>query len=179
MHGALPLFSRLALIGAIALPTWAITVCMSRCPLEDVAELPPCHGHGELATDVEVVDAAFGIDTWLEGEGYVFTETDHLHLVPGTSFGWRLQLKNPAETVLLREEFVLPDAPAYWGLGPDTRLSDDRRVAITERFVPAVDGFLSSQWTVTPGDPSGVYEMRVFLDGQLVRTFAVEAHEDH
>jgi hypothetical protein len=80
-------------------------------------------------------------------------------------------LRTPDSALLLREEFVLPSAPAYWGLSTDSWLSADRRVAFTERVVTPDQGWLDGRWTVTPGDPTGPYEMRGFLDGDLVRTF--------
>lgn len=120
-------------------------------------------------------DAAFGVDTMLDDGSQYFFETNHIPLVPGTSFGWRLKLSVPDRPVLLREEFILPAPPAYWGVSPDTLLSDDRQVAITERIVTPENGRLESRWIVTPGDPAGAYRLRVFLDDALVSTFYVTA----
>jgi hypothetical protein len=120
-------------------------------------------------------DAAFGVDAMLDDGSQYFFETKHIPLVPGTSFGWRLKLAEPDRPMLLREEFVLPAPPAYWGVSSDTMLSDDRRVAITERIVTPENGRLESRWVVTPGDPAGRYRLRVFLDDALVGNFYVTA----
>lgn len=166
MIGTGAIVGRFFLISALAFVTWAVFVPVPRASCDLVA-LPP------LTVDVQ--EAAFGVDAWNEDEGVVFLETDHIHLVPGTSFGWRLKLSAPDTAMLLREEFILPSPPAYWGISSETVLSDDRRVAITERVVTPDDGWLDGRWTVTPGDPAGPYQLRVFLDGALVQTFFVTA----
>jgi hypothetical protein len=176
MYAATLLFSRLLLIGMLAFPVFAFVVGVTHGSALRASAIPPCHHHAGPADSIDVEQAAFGISDWDEDAGYVFSETDHVHLVPGTTFGWRLKLREPMSSVMLREEFVLPSAPAYWGLGPDTRLNEDRTVAITERRVSPTDGWLSREWTMTAGDPAGDYEMRVFLDDQLVKTFRFNAH---
>lgn len=178
MYAATLLFSRLLLIGMLAFPVFAFVAGTAHTSSLRSTAIPPCHHHA-VSGDIDVEQAQFGISTWEDDSGYVFTETDHTHLVPGTIFGWRLKLREPMSTVMLREEFVLPAAPAYWGLGPDTQLNEDRTVAITERRVSPTDGWLSREWTMTAGDPPGTYEMRVFLNDELVKTFHFNAHADH
>lgn len=174
MYAATLLSSRLLVVGMVAFPAFLFAAGLNHASSLASTSIPPCHHHRAEAIDVD--DAAFGVTHWEEDAGYVFNETDHLHLVPGTIFGWRLKLREPMSTVMLREEFVLPAAPTYWGLGADTRLSDDRTVAVTERLVAPVDGWLAREWTMTEGDPAGPYEMRVFLNDQLVKTFRFDAH---
>jgi hypothetical protein len=176
MYAATLLFSRLLLIGMLAFPVFAFVVGVTHTSSIRSTAIPPCHHHGAHQASFDIEEAAFGISSWENDTGYVFTETDHVHLVPGTTFGWRLKLREPMSSVMLREEFVLPAAPAYWGLGPDTRLNEDRTVATTERRVSPTDGWLSREWTLTAGDPPGDYEMRVFLNDELVKTFHFNAH---
>ena len=180
MYAASLLFSRLLIVAAVALPAFCFGLGLTHNRAWRSADsVPVCHHAAAPAGPVEVEEAAFGVSQWLEADGYIFSETDHIHLVPGTTFGWQLKLRDPTTSVMLREEFVLPAPPAHWGLGADTRLSDDRRTAVTEHLITPSEGWLQRDWSVTEGDPEGAYEMRVFLNDELVRTFKFEAHPAH
>ncbi len=164
MYGVRLVLGRLLMIGAVALFSYSFlqgAVC--RCHLAD--DLP----------ELMISDAQFGIETWDADAGYIYDETDTVVLEPGTSFGWRIKLKNPVTTVRLTEEFVLPAPPAHWGLTRDTEVTADRRVAVTEKNVTPEDGWIDNGWVVTEGDPEGLYEMRIYLDGDLVQTFRFNA----
>jgi len=188
MYAAQLLFSRLLLVATIALPAFCFLTAGFHSGVWQRAQVvPPCHHQqqvNEAPAQLVVEEAAFGVSRWLDGEGYVFSETDHIHLAPGTTFGWRLKLQSPLSNdpmraVLMREEFVLPSAPSNWGLGPNTQVSGDKKMAVTERVMSPTDGWLSREWSITEGDPEGAYEMRVFLDDKLVQTFQFEAHAPH
>jgi hypothetical protein len=161
MIGTGAIVGRFILICSLAMMSW-VMVYPRQCNLSRA--LPP-----------GVEEVAFGVDTMRDDGSPTFFETNHIPLVAGTSFGWRLKLAMPDGAMMLREEFILPAPPAYWGVSSDTFLSDDRMVAITERIVTPDNGWLDGRWTVTPGDPSGPYVLRVFLDGTLVKTFRVTA----
>ncbi len=148
---------------------------------------------------LEVDVAEFGVQSFSEDGEFAFEKTDKIALEPGVTFGWRLHLKGnheehvahsrtqngthaAAKTVRVKEVFVLPQAPARWGIGPQTKLSHDLTQATTRDRVDlaASNGWLSSAWTVSAGDPPGRYKMLVYLDDQLVKTFEfdVEAPQD-
>jgi hypothetical protein len=162
MIGTGAIVGRFILICSLALMSWVV-LYPRQCAV-GVHALPP-----------GIEDAAFGINTMADDGSAQFVETSHIPLVPGTTFGWRLKLTMPDSSMMLREEFILPAPPTYWGVSSDTILSDDRMVAITERLVTPENGWLDGRWTVTPGDPEGPYQLRVFLDGTLVKTFRVTA----
>ncbi|MCP4504534.1 MAG: hypothetical protein GY822_31895 [Deltaproteobacteria bacterium] len=104
-----------------------------------------------------------------------FSVTSQLPLVEDTPFGWRLHLENAPKTVRLREVFVLPSAPSNWGIGPETSLSHDGRVAFTEEVVQTENGWLGHIWSISEGDPPGPYEMHIFINDQLVHIFHFNA----
>ena len=128
-------------------------------------------GHALGRAPVTVQSAAFGVESWSEDAGYVFTETDRLVFEAGARFGWRIRLNNPADSVLLREELVLPASPLRWTVSPSTQIAADGQRATTTKVVWPAHGWISNGWTLTEGDPLGPYETRVFLNGVLVRTF--------
>ena len=139
-----------------------------------------CHNHRQAiiaapSTPLVVDVAQFGVmDYDADGE-VTFTETNAVKLVPRTSFGWRLHLEDDTTRthVRMKEVFVLPSAPATWGIGPNTTLNNDLTQATTVERVHlgSTDGWMASAWSVSAGDPPGVYKMMVYLDDQLVKTF--------
>ena len=121
-----------------------------------------------------LVSAEFGLFRPLAGNRYEFDPT---HVVPnreGVQYGWQIELKTELEMIRWKEEFQLPEAPKNWNSSnaqPGYSVSADRRTSVTERTVPNMDGVLYNSWIVAPGDPSGPHEMRVYVEGQLVKTF--------
>lgn len=161
MYGVRLVLSRLLVIGAVAMFSYAfLQTAVCRCQLAN-DDLP----------ELQISDAQFGIEMWDADAGYIYDETDTVVLEPGTSFGWRIRLKNPVTTVRLTEEFVLPAPPSHWGLTRDTHVTNDGRVAVTHKDLSPNDGWIDNGWVVTEGDPEGLYEMRIYLDGDLVQTF--------
>lgn len=133
------------------------------------------------AKALEVDVAEFGVHALSDAGEYTFSETNKVTLEPGVTFGWRLHLAGDhdlvtgkaSQKVRVKEVFVLPQAPARWGIGPQTTLSHDLTQATTHDRVDlrTSNGWLSSSWTMSAGDPPGQYKMLVYLDGQLVKTF--------
>jgi|GEM_PF-1608899 len=143
-----------------------------------VKSLSPC-GHSCSAAWQAPTIVADRADTvvWSGPDADASIQFTHdLPLVEDTPFGWRMHLTNAPETVRLREVFILPEAPKTWGIGPETTLSTDSRVAITEEVVQLQDGWIGHVWSVSEGDPAGPYEMHVFINDQLVQVFRYNAH---
>ena len=133
---------------------------------------------GPAASDVEVLQAEFGLFHAPDSGKPSFEPSRTIPLKDGQEYGWFLILKTSRPTVTWREEFTLPSAPQSWGTGEDQgrqRISVDRTTSTTERTVPLDErGLVLNRWAVAPGDPAGRYEIRVFVDGVLVRTFEFE-----
>jgi len=118
--------------------------------------------------------AAFGLFTPAAGGPPDFEATNRIPNVAGQVYGWILAVKTASPTIRWKEELVLPEAPRSWddSKSPaDHALSADRRVSTTEGTAANDKGLISHSWTVAPGDPSGAYEMRVFVEGRLLQTF--------
>ena len=63
---------------------------------------------------------------------------------------------------------TLPKAPLSWGGvadNPDITISNDGRTATTHGESAPTEGFIDNSWFVASGDPPGIYEMTVTLDG--------------
>jgi hypothetical protein len=127
-----------------------------------------------VAPDVLLVSAEFGIVKKAEDGTIQILPAKSIPLVPGQLFGWRLRFHTKREMLALREELVLPAAPKEWSSDdgdPAYKISPDGKTATTEAEVVMDDGIIQNMWSVADGDPSGDYEIRLFIEGKLVRTF--------
>ena len=127
-----------------------------------------------LAAISEVVSAEFGLFNSLESGKPTFVPATTVPLVPDQAYGWVIVLRTIKPTIKWREEFALPTKPSTWGdsesLG-GTSVSGSGRVATTEKEVSPDGGIIFHSWSVAPGDPTGRYVIRVYVDEALVRTF--------
>jgi len=98
------------------------------------------------------------------------TPTTEIALVPGETFGWRLDVPD-GRAVMWREELVLPSAPAQWSGANFIDIKDNGRTAVTAGIDLPYRGALSHAWSITEGDPPGDYELRLWVDGQLHEIF--------
>lgn len=90
-------------------------------------------------------------------------------LFGGSTFGWRLDLGCTGD-VEVREQLRLP-APGDWGTDPDLTTSDDGRIAEVRAMVPCRDGWIEKIWSLSPGDPPGLWVVRVTAKGFAPQTF--------
>jgi len=121
--------------------------------------------------------ARFGI--WQNvGSQRVLQATRVIPLIPGTEFGWIIDLPDRGtdatrETVEWREELILASAPRY--------TADARRVApnhlVRDRTSRVIDGAFDASWTLDAWDPPGPATIRVYVDDQLIASFAFELRE--
>lgn len=130
------------------------------------------------AADVEIVRSEFGLFYPMAGDGQpAFVPTMSVPLLKGQAYGWVVEIKTKAKVVRWREDFTLPSSPATWG-APEPfgsrATSDDGRSTITEREVHPKNGVLFNYWAVAPGDPKGIYRMRISIEGREIRTFEFE-----
>jgi hypothetical protein len=127
------------------------------------------------APAVEILDAAFGVFDASSDWPPAFTPAAVVPCLPGQAYGWTLRVKTAQPQVRWREEFTLPAAPRSWGASdPNRALSDDARVAVTDRTEAPEDGVIRNIWTVAPGDPKGAYEIKVTVEGVAPVTFRFE-----
>lgn len=160
----------LALAALLLLPLAAVgSEAVGEAVEKTAAEASPAP-----AGKVAVEEAQFGLFPVFSGGEESFVPADRVPNKPGQAYGWVLRVKTDKKAVRWREEFVLPAAPAHWGAdapqAPYT-LSPDRKVSVTERTEEPKDGMLMNLWSVAPGDPSGPHVMRVYVEGEQVRTF--------
>ena len=140
---------------------------------EDGASTPPAVM--EIAQATRVIRGEFGLFSEdADGGEPHFVRSKTVPLVPGQSYGWVIAVRSNQQRIHWREELTLPASPVTWG-APETQgrraLSDDGRVAITEREVDLGDGLIYNAWDVAAGDPQGRYRIRVFVEGTLAKVF--------
>lgn len=156
---------RSALVGVVAACAYMFVLLLGEAQ-------HPCAGGAVSEPSPKVaIEAFFGVEMPVEGQGRVLIESDRVPLVVGTTFGWVMLVSPEDERVHVREELILPEAPKTWQHTEATRISSDGRVAITEDVLVPKDGWISNGWTITEGDPPGPYQIRVYLDGRLVKSF--------
>lgn len=137
---------------------------------------------GELASEFppEKLDKSeFGVVTNREGP----SKSWEVHPVvvvpnmPGIQYMWKLKTNFKAP-IFVREEFILPEAPSTWKVkSASAQLVDGGRECVMESFQPVDDGWVAHAWTVSPGDPSGLYEIRISLNGKPAHTFVFNVGE--
>ncbi len=144
-----------------------------------VAAAMPVAARAQAVPAVQVLKAEVGLLGPRDEAGrQVFTPTTTLPLRDGQEFGWRLVLKTRQPFVRVREELTLPAEPRTWGdPEPDVkrRTTPDGRTAITEWRLAPQDGVLQSAWTVTTGDPTGTWVLKLKVEDQPERVFRLQA----
>ncbi len=129
----------------------------------------------DKSTAVEVEKWEFGVVTDRSGP----TKDWHLHPVvvipnlPGIQYAWKLKT-NSKLPLFVREEFTLPEPPSTWKLRQGdsaTELSKGGEQCILESFQATDEGWVGHAWTQSHGDPSGNYQIKVYLNGQLAHHF--------
>lgn len=131
---------------------------------------------------VVVTSAQFGLIKTHPSKPDTFIPKRVVPLRVNQGYGWRIRLNSNQATVKWREEFTLPAKPKTWGAAEEAgsrAVSDDGRVSVTEREVTPDNGVIANTWYVAPGDPAGRYQIRVFVEGQLVKSFAFVVKHQH
>jgi hypothetical protein len=131
--------------------------------LPDTAAPPP--PPPRTRRSVEIEQAAVGVFFRTPDGQIDFRPAKTIPLKPDLQFGWVIGLTTTKPTVRWREEFILPEAPQTWGpVEGNHQLSEDRKVSILEREVPAGSGVVYNVWTTSPGDPKGRHVMKVTIE---------------
>ncbi|HWU85872.1 MAG TPA: hypothetical protein VN253_01255 [Kofleriaceae bacterium] len=102
-----------------------------------------------------------------------YKRQSRFELSEDTIYGWRIKLPCTGPTVY-RETLQLPDV-GDWSFDPaatkQTRVSADRKRAVTEDYSGCYDGWIQHAWTIAPNDPPGEYVLTVEVDGYQPQTF--------
>ncbi|MBG6160591.1 hypothetical protein IWQ54_000241 [Labrenzia sp. EL_195] len=98
----------------------------------------------------------------------VYLPSDVVPLLPDRAcFGWRIKNSGDEILVFTREILKLPEQPEYWSGEDDkystSQISEDRTTAITDEYLPVVDGWVENYWCVSEGDPIGDCLLEVYF----------------
>ncbi len=129
----------------------------------------------ELAPDLVVTGALFGVIELDDDGAPRFAPAEAVPLEPGLEFGWVVWLETGRPSVRWREIFrsASPDNWQIEGDG-DYRLSEDRTTLTLEREVAPDAGRIANFWQVAPGDLPGPHRIQVFVEDAPVADFAFE-----
>jgi hypothetical protein len=93
-----------------------------------------------------------------------FTKSQNIRLAPGVVYGWRV--RPPCKEMVDVRETIKTPSPGDWHVDPtSSKLSADRMQLVVENALPCFNGWVERQWTVTAGDPEGIYTVTVEVDG--------------
>jgi hypothetical protein len=117
----------------------------------------------QVAPDLNVYRADFGIFSFgLRGEDR-FTSTSALPMSPGTRYGVVLRFRTPRPTVHFKVEFEVDGEVV-------TFRDADGNPAPQEETVETDGGLIARFWQIGPQEP-GDQTLKIYLDGTLVRSF--------
>lgn len=127
----------------------------------------------DAAAEIEKWD--FGVVTDRTGptKGWKLHPVVVVPNLPGVQYAWKLKCKN-TNPMFVREEFTLPEPPSTWKIKQgeaSSELLKGGQQCVLESFQPTDDGWLGHAWTVSNGDPSGRYEIKIWLNGKLAHHF--------
>ena len=127
--------------------------------------------HGQNVPGLEIDSARFVVSTTGPDGERTSRETNRVPLDPHACYSWRLHFSNNAVgEVALREEFELP-APGTWPASDQYEVRSAGRVAVTKSREKPTDGWISNEWCVGNGDPTGKYVITVYVQDRLAKSF--------
>ena len=151
--------------GTIARIAFLMVVC---------AASAACSRPGEGS--VEITQATFGVYRTRQFGRTEFKPANVVPFAVGQQYGWLIRVETSEPRIRWREELILPSAPATWGserVGTRTVAASNRSV-VTERVVAAKSGFIFNAWKIEPGDPRGLYTIKVSIEDGPSRVFTFE-----
>jgi hypothetical protein len=107
----------------------------------------------------------------------VFRATNEFPLHAGSTFGWRIRIPCGPRLVVVDEELHLP-AAGDWPADPDMHISADRKSVSLRYQLDCRADWIEKQWSVSQGDPPGVWVIRVTVDGYAPKTFRASFRRD-
>jgi hypothetical protein len=123
----------------------------------------------------EVIEQKFGVIIGDQSSGYFVVPTSVIFRSAEVPCGWSIKVGTSLQSIRIREEVILPKAPETWGnLDSDTIITNEGRTCIAKRNLEVINGSISTGWRVAPGDPEGIYEIKVYSDEKLIGYFKFE-----
>lgn len=120
---------------------------------------------------VEIIASEFGLFN-LDSSTKPFVPSRRVKLDTNASYGWIIQLDTDKTGITWREEFTLPIKPETWGdLQKGQSISKDGKTSIIERTAAPEQGMIFNIWQIAPGDPTGRYVIKVFVEGKPAGVF--------
>ena len=156
---------------------WAWGACFLLCWFLGLTALAATTNHPTniLAVRIPLVidRSQFSFGTIFEyGDSYLVDESRCIPGVPGQVYGWRIRGLVGLGAVWVREKLTLPSAPKTWGEQGNEEgrfmISGDRTSCFWERYLPIVNETVGNCWVFAEGDPRGIYEIQVTLDGVVL-----------
>jgi hypothetical protein len=123
-----------------------------------------------------VTETDFTIEVPRAGQDDLVESCTLVPLLANTCFYWHLKLAKVKGAVEVTEVYTLPAAPITWGWGEENTIvvSDDRMTATSSLTLTPEDGWISSGWCVSDGDPEGLYNFEILSGDRLLHRFDFE-----
>ncbi len=152
-----PLYGLVSIL-AVLLLVWAFL------PKEEVV--------AQVAPDLLVTEAHFGLFGSNQAGNTVFAPGTVVPRVEGQQYGWVLRVKTPRQKVKWREEILARAGLEEAVAGESSAGPREKQLAVNEGETAPQGGVLGSVWTVGLDNSPGTYKLLVYVDDVLVRTFA-------
>jgi hypothetical protein len=119
----------------------------------------------------EIVRAEFGLfDSSAPGENF-FSPTNTVPRKVGQRYGWIIELRTHERSLLVREEYVLPNklpvnAPVAGTTTNDALLiANPRRHQVSERRLVPHEGRIVGEWAIGAGEAPGPRTLAITIEG--------------
>lgn len=119
------------------------------------------------------LEAVFGVFKLAPNDNVLdFKVTNTVPLVVNQNYGWVARLNQQSGKVRVLERMTLPEAPKTWGTGGKAfGTSADRKSLSMDLMLNVYNGTVSKSWDVVHGDPTGHYQITVFIGNSVPLQF--------
>src|SRR5690606_12930011 len=110
-----------------------------------------------------VIDSDFTIEVPTAKGDPIVESTTLVPLLTDTCYYWHLRFAKTKGDVTVTEIYTLPAPPANWDIGDSSLIviADDQRSVTSELSLTPYDGWISSGWCISEGDPEGDYLFQI------------------
>jgi hypothetical protein len=119
----------------------------------------------EVAPDVVVFNAEFGLFGTTREGGMAFTPASVVPRRPGQTYGFVVRFRTHRPSLKLRTEFSFTGMEVL-------QANPEANAPASESMAEAEGGVIARYWQIEPNEPEGPQTLKVFLEGKLVRSFS-------
>jgi hypothetical protein len=141
------------------------------------------HGSALAASQpVEVLASEFGLFDASNPSELAFEPVSVVPRKEGQRYGWSIELRSTKRSLLVTEEYLLPDVAKPPSNKEATQTAEvelldlppQRRHQVSQRQLVPVDGRIYGEWAMGPNEPSGRRHLRVTIENSTSVDFVYD-----